>query len=326
MIKESEMSELDPNALSLISSAASAVPEPVKASFFKAISDLLGGLASVPAAKLKQYTQAIDDTTAARSTVAGVLAKAAADEAGADPQLLKIAAEIYLPTTVRKVKNRLSVARSAAEHLATTAPVENDDETSAPDNDWMNSFMRFAEDASSERMQDLFGRILAGQVLRPGAFGLATLRAMSELDQSIANDFTTAWAKSVGDAVDYSPDWQRGDGYSRWKRLAEAGLMAPNPSTQFLPPFKATSNGLAVWSPMWKDGTGLRVYFQEGSSSTWQQIDFTRVGKELGSILEKPDYEKNMRWAAHRLPQSGLKQIDLIKPDTPSETIWKSQP
>jgi hypothetical protein len=225
------MSESETAALSLITAAASAMPEPVKASFIKAISDLLGGLVSVPVAKLKQYTQAIEDTTAARSMVAGVLAKAALDEAGADPELLKVAAEIYLPTTVRKAKNRLSVAKSAAEHLATSAVGASEEKAAAPDSDWINSFMRFAEDASSDRLQDLFGRILAGQVLRPGAFGLATLRTLSELDQGIANDFTEAWSKSVGDAVDYSPDWRRGDGFLRWKRLNEAGLMAPATSS-----------------------------------------------------------------------------------------------
>src|SRR3546814_13011379 len=58
----------------------------------------------------------------------------------------------------------------------------------SPDDDWMNRFMRFAEDASSERLHELFARILAGEVVRPGSFGAATLRAVSELDQSIAND------------------------------------------------------------------------------------------------------------------------------------------
>lgn len=319
------MSVPESTAVSLIAAAASGVPEPVKASLFKAISDLLGGLVSVPAAKLRQYTQAIEDTTAARSMVAGVLAKAAVDDAGADPELLKIAAEIYLPTTLRKAKNRLSIAKSAAEHLGTSAVNASEDEAEAPDDDWMNRFMRFAEDASSERLQDLFGRILAGQILRPGAFGFATLRTLSELDQGIANDFTEAWSQSVGDEVDYSPAWQRGDGFSRWKRLAEAGLMAPASSKQFLPPFKAV-DGAALWSPMTADGIALLVHFQEGSTSTWDHIGFTRVGRELGTILQKPDYEENIRQAAHRLPRHGLSRIDLLRPNVGSENIWHLHP
>lgn len=79
----------------------------------------------------------------------------------------------------------------------------------------MNSFMRFAEDASSDRLRDLFGRILAGQIFRPGAFCLTTLRTLSELDQAIATDFQIAWSRSVGEAVDHSEEWHRGEGFAR---------------------------------------------------------------------------------------------------------------
>ena len=142
-----------------VADTLSGLPDPVKTSFFKAVGDLLGGLTAIPAAKLKQYAQAIEDTTAARSMTTAILAKAAVDEAGRDPLLIQAAAEVFLPTALRKAKNRLSVAQSAAEHLVDAAPVgSSGDEAASPDDDWMNSFMRFAEDASSERLQDLFGR------------------------------------------------------------------------------------------------------------------------------------------------------------------------
>lgn len=311
--------------LSLITDAACGVPEPLKRSFFKAVSDLLGGLAAVPAAKLRQYIQGIEDATAARSMVTDVLAKAAVDEVSRDSALAKIAAEVYLPTTIRKAKNRVGVAQMAAEHLGAASVNNNRGENAeAPDDDWMNSFMRFAEDASSERLQDLFGRILAGQILHPGAFGLATLRTLSELDQNLANDFTLAWAASVGDAVDYSPDWQRGEGFTRWKRLVEAGLMASANTMQFLPPFKSILNGTSLWSPVNVDSSGLLVYFQEGSSSKWDHIDFTRVGRELGLLLPKPDYKENMRKIGYRLPRGGVTRIEIFSEGEPSELIWQA--
>lgn len=311
----------------IITDTLSSLPRPVKTSFFKAVGDLLGGLTAIPAAKLKQCAQAIEDTTAARSMAAAIMAKAAVDDASKDPVLLQAAAEIFLPTALRKAKNRLNVAQSAAEHLAEKAAGGTFEEGAAsPDDDWMNSFMRFAEDASSERLQDLFGRILAGQVLRPGAFGLGTLRVLSELDQAIANDFSQTWAKSVGEAVDYSPEWQRGDGFSRWKRLSEVGLLAPTSIVQFLPPFNPIFNGNALWSPMQADGTWLNVSFQEGSSARWEHIEFTRVGREIGSLLPRPDYEENMRQAANRLPRSGLVRIELYAPGKAAEVIWQATP
>lgn len=296
---------------------------PVKTSFLKAISDLLGGLTAIPAAKLRQYAQAIEDTTTARSMTAVVMAKAAVDKASEDPLLMQAAAEVFLPTALRKAKNRLNVAQSAAEHLAEVAVGSTGNEAVPPGDDWMNSFIRFAEDASSERMQDLFGRILAGQVLRPGAFGLSTLRVLSELDQEIASDFSLAWTKNVGQSVDYSPEWQRGDGFSRWMRLSEFGLMAPTQMCRYLPPFNPTVNGNTLWTPMQVDDVWLNVFFQQGASTAWKQIEFTRVGREIGSLLPKPNYEENMRQVANRLPRNGLTRIELYVSGKPAEVIWK---
>ncbi|SEG29941.1 DUF2806 domain-containing protein [Billgrantia desiderata] len=318
------MSEPESTPLSLITDAVSSIPEPVRKPLCIALKDLLSGLVSVPAAKLKQYAQGIEDVTAARTKITNAIVASMADEVSNDPEVMQAASEIYLPTTVRKLKNRLGVAKRAVEHVAKADVDTNGEGCAAPDDDWMNCFSRFAEDASSERLQDLFGRILAGEVLRPGAFGLATLRILSELDQTLANDFTQAWSKSVGNAVDYSHEWSKGDEFSRWKRLSEAGLMAPDTTTQYLPPFKPLINGSSLWSPTNVDGVGLLVYFQEKSSSTWKHIDFTRAGRELGSILPKPDYENNIREVARRLPKQGLTQIDFFSNGKNPEVIWKS--
>ena len=66
------------------------------------------------------------------------------------------------------------------------------------------------------------------------------------------------------------------------------------------------------------------MYFQQGSASKWDHIDLTRVGREIGSLLPKPDYESNIREAAQRLPQHGLTRIDLFAAGKPREVIWQA--
>lgn len=274
--------------LGMVVGAAAGVPAPVKTAFVKAVSELVGGVVAIPAAKLRQLAQAIDDTTAARSTAAAALSKAAVSQAAEDPLVLQAAAEMYLPSSLRKVKNRLLVAANSVEHIACNASESHGDAAKPPDEDWMNAFMRFAEDASSERLQDLFGRILAGQVLRPGAFGLSTLRALSELDQTIADDFTKAWSKSVGESVDYSAEWQRGEWFVRWNRLSEAGLMAPTNTAQYLPEFRPQADGCALWTPFGAGNNWVTVHFKAGATTKWSHIDFTRIGREIGTLLPPP--------------------------------------
>lgn len=317
------MPQDDSTSLSTIADSVSGLPLPIKVSFLKAMSDLLGGLMAIPAAKLRQYAQSIEDTTTGRSTAASTLAKAAASAAVSDPVIAQAAAEIYLPTAIRKTKNRIQVAQFASEHVS--EDLGNSGESSPPDDDWMNAFMRFAEDASSSRLQDLFGRILAGQVKRPGAFALSTLRAVSELDSEIANDFSIVWGKSVGEAVDYSQDFQRGEGFARWKRLAEAGLMAPTEIAQFLPQFRPVADGNALWMPAFAGLSTLLIQFPRTCSASWQNIPFSRAGREIGTLLAPPDYERNLRAVGQKLSATGVARVELHTQGLPVEVIFPNQ-
>ncbi len=322
------MSEQEPNALSLLAKVVGAVSEPVQTSFFRAVSLLLGGIAAVPAAKLRQLAQGIEDTTAARTLSANALASAAIEQALQDPAAVQAAAELYLPSIVRKAKNRIGVAEKAALHLPSEVAVaeqvakeEQPAKSTVLNDDWMNVFQRLAEDASSERLQDMFGRILAGEVVRPGAFSLTTLRVVAELDQSLADDFLAAWALSTGTSVDYSPMWERGEWFVRWKRLNEAGLMAPSTTSIAPPPYKPTIGSFSLWTPMSVEEIWVNALCSEGASSSWKQIDFTRVGREIGSLVSGPNYEENIRSAAMRLPKHGLALV-VLNVGERQEVLW----
>lgn len=314
------MSELESTGLSVIAGEMATLAAPVKTSFIKALNELLGGLTAIPAAKLKQYAQGIEDTTAARSVAAAVFARDMAAKKMEDPLISQAVAEIYIPRAVRKAANLISVAQKAAEHISED---EGDtSETRPPDGDWMNFFGRFAEDASSDKLRDLFGRILAGEVSRPGSFGFPTIRAIAELDQDIAEDFSLVWAKSVGEAVDYTPEFNRGEWFARWKRLAEAGLMAPTQTAQFLPAFNPILNGNSIWCPINVNDILLYIQFEQNCQARWVHVDFTKMGRQIGSILAKPDFYENVRKAGVRLITTGIAQIDIFKGGVLAETLY----
>jgi hypothetical protein len=56
-----------------------------------------------------------------------------------------------------------------------------------PDEDWINRFFRAAEDVSSEQMQELWGRILSGEVTKPGSYSQKTLEFMRNINKSDAD-------------------------------------------------------------------------------------------------------------------------------------------
>lgn len=87
--------------------------------------------------------------------------------------------------------------------------------------------------------------------------------------------------------------------------------MAFKDTVQYLPEFNPVKDDLSLWTPFHSPEAFLLVYFAKGSTSNWSNIGFTRVGREVGAILPRPDYVRNMRLAGGRLPRNGLIRIEL---------------
>lgn len=85
----------------------------------------------------------------------------------------------------RKQKNIESITAKAAENLL---EVENISE-SKPDEDWIARFFNYSQDISSKEMQELWGRILSGEIIRPGSYSLRTLDVIRNMTTGDAKAF-----------------------------------------------------------------------------------------------------------------------------------------
>ncbi len=84
----------------------------------------------------------------------------------------------------KRQKNVERITSIAASDLMHETDVPND----VPDEDWISRFFNSAQDVSSEQMQELWGRILAGEIKKPGSFSLKTLdfvRNMTKKDAEL---------------------------------------------------------------------------------------------------------------------------------------------
>nr|WP_277988817.1 DUF2806 domain-containing protein [Ramlibacter ginsenosidimutans] len=84
---------------------------------------------------------------------------------------------------VRKQANLEAIAESAASQMPETASSEPVDE------DWKTRFFKFAEDVSSADMQEIWGKVLAGEVARPGSYSLRALDVLRALSRTEAEAF-----------------------------------------------------------------------------------------------------------------------------------------
>ena len=86
----------------------------------------------------------------------------------------------------KRLMNVRAIAGHAAEELKGKKVPDHD-----PDPDWAARFFDGAQDVSSEELQKLWGRILAGEVKSPGQTSLRTLSILRKMTQQEAQDFST---------------------------------------------------------------------------------------------------------------------------------------
>ncbi|HVQ07293.1 MAG TPA: DUF2806 domain-containing protein [Allosphingosinicella sp.] len=202
-----------------------ALPDPIQTGFWKAAGRLVGGALATPGAWLRRPAQSIEDKTDASSLVTRRVAEAAAERAAADPEIVERAMESLLREEFRKQSNKERVIDAAAEELTRDPDSAPHDETATEvDDDWMNVFVRYAEDASSERMQSLWGRVLAGKIRNQSCYSLRTIRFLSELDTEIAREFERIAPCVINDFMLYDKD-RDSSLFREFLKLEDAGLL-----------------------------------------------------------------------------------------------------
>jgi uncharacterized repeat protein (TIGR03899 family) len=85
----------------------------------------------------------------------------------------------------RRQRNIDNISHVAVEQLNQEETVSDE----PVDEDWATRFFNLAEDVSNEEMQNLWGRILAGEVKKPKTYSLRTLELLKNLNKSDAECF-----------------------------------------------------------------------------------------------------------------------------------------
>ena len=103
-----------------------------------------------------------------------------------EPSMVEAVEQRILYQEEKRQRNIQDVLGKAA-NAATSTEVPDHE----PDHDWTARFFNSIQDVSSEEMQTLWAKILAGEVERPGSTSTRTLSILRDLDQTTANLFRT---------------------------------------------------------------------------------------------------------------------------------------
>ena len=190
----------------------------------------------------------------------------------------------------------------------------------------MNTFERFAEEASTERLQDMWARVLAGEIRRPQSFSLQTLRFVAELDQEIAELFEKH-ASGVLNA-DFIPDPPtEGNEFTELIRLQEFGLVS-GAGGMLSKTVKLHPGPAAV---RYKSHSVL-LFINKDVKLEIKCVLLTRVGRQIYKIIEPaPDIE-HARAFAKKIRKDCIDRILYVptsgegSPASQSIELWVKPP
>lgn len=126
----------------------------------------------------------------------------------------------------KRQQNIEQVVNCAANVLSLETEVSSEN----VDPDWITRFFDIAQDISNEQMQELWGRVLAGEVKQPGAFSLRTLEALRNITSEEAQLFEEVASYAIYQGSYFLYNGFSGlekTGIEYWKimRLIEIGII-----------------------------------------------------------------------------------------------------
>ena len=213
-----------------------------------------------------------------------------------------------------RVANVLTVLEKTVEALA-----DKEVPGQQPDSRWVSVFTESAQHASTDELRDTWARILAGETERPGSISVRTLNVLDGLDQATARLFRRLCSMATYILVDGQYIDSRvpslggnaasnalkdyGIAFDDLNRMNEHGLVISDYNSWkdyglciagYLPQMRLdqTALGFTYQGKNWglvPDGER-----QHGQEFRLSGVSFTRIGRELASVVEiepVPEYD-----------------------------------
>jgi hypothetical protein len=222
----------DGGYLALLGAWVSGIPKIFQKPLAKAAGRLLFGMVEVPATALAAKASDIKHSQAIKQKMRAALAKEAIAQLPTSPDIVERALNHFAANILGKQQNREAVLQQAAEELAQSPeqPAAEAQQQSTPepdlDDDWLNDFARRAENASTERVRNLFSRVLAGEIRRPGSYSLFTLDFLSKLSPGEAALIVSIAPYALGNMVPLTEKSQAVLDFSLSTSLGGLGILS----------------------------------------------------------------------------------------------------
>ena len=266
-----------------------------------AVDRLVGATADIAASKMEAWAKRIRDQGRLDSAVYDAAVERIGEVIDGREDAARLMDEV-VASRIHAVANKKHVVERTVDNLAsprTETVAEPEPDIEEVDPDWLNHLRGYAEKATSEDVRDLWAKVLAGEIRRPGSFSLTTLRFLAELDRQAASWFQEETEFRIeGNSILKPPaDDLKGERLQRLIFLQEAGLIHEASAIGGMArPFSPGPDGSAA---LIEGELCLRMRIT--GEVELEIIPITRTGREICTILPSAEPRAVLRRVAEAL-------------------------
>ncbi|MFD2554595.1 DUF2806 domain-containing protein [Sphingobacterium tabacisoli] len=180
-----------------VESMISGVPSPLRKNFFKALSQLSTAAINIPTTWLEGKSAEIKASYEARVQIIKRQGDNIAENIETPKEYITKASEKYASKVIKEQLNLDQIALNAANNLISEGEKNKEDTTEEISDDWLNEFENYGRLKSSDDMKLIFGKLLSGEISKPGTFSIRTIRLISQLDNDAAKLFQRLCSLSI---------------------------------------------------------------------------------------------------------------------------------
>lgn len=157
---------------------------------------VLGAGFEVAVAKINATTSGINFKTKQQEKITATLAAAGVKNIATEsPELASAIAFSYVEEERTKFENRFAIVKNSVP--AIEPPKSSNGEAAEIDPDWFAQFKEIAGRTHDVKMQELMGRVLAGEISNPGAYSMRSVLALTTMPKEVAEYFRVLCTMSV---------------------------------------------------------------------------------------------------------------------------------
>lgn len=282
------------------------LPAPVRKNFIKAFSQLCTAFVDVPVAWLEGKSAEIREETEARLKIIRKEGDTISEQIEVPKEYIKKASSKFAAKVIKEQLNLDQITLNAASEIESKSEILNDiKETEDISEDWLNEFENLARLKSSEEIKLVFGKILSGEIIKPGSFSIRTIKLISQLDNEAAILFQTFCSNAIS--------LRLGNKIVDARVVSFSGNAGANSLIQYGLSFSSL-NILQEYGLIISDYNSYSYYSPCVANEKLQvQASLRFQGENFGLVpLDREKYDKVLKFDGVALTKAGKELLDII--------------